>query len=210
MASPPSNPSPPNPTQIPPLPGVHRHITTHTPTGLATFHSSTSGDWKTLSPSLSFNVLYTTPLPPSLPSTNGDITAHEELLATQQLGLVHPRGSVCRMVDFGPSTGEGHAAPLMHRTESLDYGIVVMGEVECVLDGGESRVMRVGDVAVQRGTMHAWRNRSATEWARMVFVLLGIEGKIGVEGGRELGEDLKEVPEGMRAALEERERGGGE
>lgn len=44
----------------------------------------------------------------------------------------------------------------------------------------------------------------------MVFVLLGIEGKIGVEGGRELGEDLKEVPEGMRAALEERERGGGE
>jgi quercetin dioxygenase-like cupin family protein len=59
----------------------------------------------------------------------------------------------------------------MHRTVSLDYGVVLIGEMELVLDSGETRVMKVGDVAVQRGTNHAWRNTSKTEWARMMYVL---------------------------------------
>ena len=80
--------------------------------------------------------------------------------------------SVSRSQDGGSGAD---ATPFMHRTQSLDYGIVVSGEVEMALDGGEKRVMRPGDVAVQRGTMHSWRNVSETEWVRMVFVMMQSE-----------------------------------
>ena len=59
----------------------------------------------------------------------------------------------------------------MHRTVSLDYGVVLEGEVDLILDSGEVKRMKRGDVAIQRGTMHAWKNPSETEWARMLFVL---------------------------------------
>jgi quercetin dioxygenase-like cupin family protein len=59
----------------------------------------------------------------------------------------------------------------MHRTVSLDYGVVLEGEIEAILDSGETRMMKRGDVCIQRGTMHAWRNPSETEWCRMLFVL---------------------------------------
>lgn len=105
-------------------------------------------------------------------------------------------GSVLRMVDIPPDTPEflaqGAAAmeaaftqigdagastvransphPLMHRTETLDYGVVIEGEIVLVLDAGE-RVLKQGDVVVQRGTNHAWANRSG-HVCRMLFVLL--------------------------------------
>ena len=63
-----------------------------------------------------------------------------------------------------------------------------MGEVELILDSGETRIMKPGDVAVQRATIHAWRNTSKTEWSRMAFVQLEAE-KVRV-GGQELGEEL--------------------
>lgn len=59
---------------------------------------------------------------------------------------------------------------LMHRTETVDYGIVVSGEIWLVLDEGETKLVP-GDIVVQRGTNHAWSNRSEHP-ARMVFVLL--------------------------------------
>lgn len=60
---------------------------------------------------------------------------------------------------------------MMHRTQSLDYGIVMEGSVVAVLDSGEEHLMHRGDVMVQRATMHAWRNPSETQWARMIFSL---------------------------------------
>lgn len=60
--------------------------------------------------------------------------------------------------------------PLMHRTETVDYGILIEGEVTLVLDQGEV-VLRPGSVVVQRGTNHAWANRSGKP-ARMAFVLV--------------------------------------
>jgi quercetin dioxygenase-like cupin family protein len=79
----------------------------------------------------------------------------------------------------------------MHRTVSLDYGVVLIGEMELVLDSGETRVMKVGDVAVQRGTNHAWRNTSKTEWARMMYVLQpSLPIKIN---GKPLDEDLGDM-----------------
>lgn len=60
---------------------------------------------------------------------------------------------------------------MMHRTQSLDYGVVMEGSVVALLDSGEEQVMHRGDVMVQRATMHAWRNRSETDPARMLFCL---------------------------------------
>jgi mannose-6-phosphate isomerase-like protein (cupin superfamily) len=67
--------------------------------------------------------------------------------------------------------------PLMHRTESVDYGFVLSGEIVLVLDT-EERLLRQGDVVIQRGTNHAWANRGAVT-CRMAFVL--IDGKYAAE-----------------------------
>lgn len=190
----------PNPEQLSPLPGVQRHITSHNSDGLAVFHSSTPGGWTTLTPSIAFNAVYSTSTSPPSLHDETDISTHQRLIISGKLGLVNPNGSVCRIVDVGPSTSEAHSKPLMHRTESLDYGIVIHGEVECLLDSGEKRVMRPGDIAVQRGTMHAWRNTSSTEWVRMVFVLMSCD-PVKV-GGKELGADLSEAPEELKASLQ--------
>lgn len=79
----------------------------------------------------------------------------------------------------------GNASPL-HRTVSLDYAVIIFGEVELSLDSGEKRTMGPGEAVVQRATAHAWRNTSETEWARMLFCMIPSE-KV-VVGGRELGE----------------------
>lgn len=59
--------------------------------------------------------------------------------------------------------------PLMHRTESIDYGIVLEGEIVLLLDDSEVR-LKQGDVVVQRGTVHAWTNRT-DRICRMAFIL---------------------------------------
>ena len=83
--------------------------------------------------------------------------------------------------------GDAHAStvkedsphPLMHRTESIDYGFVLEGEIVLVLDR-EERALKQGDVVIQRGTNHAWANRS-TKPCRMAFIL--IDGEFAPELG---------------------------
>jgi quercetin dioxygenase-like cupin family protein len=79
-----------------------------------------------------------------------------------------PSGTKIRINEFPP----GVVSPV-HRTQSVDYGIVVDGEMVLVLDDSE-RVLRRGDVVVQRGTSHRWENRGGLV-ARMVFVLVDAE-----------------------------------
>lgn len=80
---------------------------------------------------------------------------------------------------------------------SVDYGVVIAGEMELQLDGGEKRILKPGDVVVQRGTMHAWRNANDKEWARMMFVMIGLgEGGAVNVGGRMLMEEFLEVADG--------------
>ncbi|KAJ9120468.1 hypothetical protein QFC24_005141 [Naganishia onofrii] len=78
-------------------------------------------------------------------------------------------GIVCRFVDFPPKT----YSP-MHRTVSLDYGVVIFGDLEMEVDNGELRKMTQSDVVVQRGTIHKWWNKS-DKWARMMFILIASE-----------------------------------
>ncbi|KAJ5601209.1 hypothetical protein N7510_010743 [Penicillium lagena] len=173
-----------NPGQISPLRSLTRHITGHDAEGNAVIHSSTPGQWQTVEAgSMAFDVIYTTSQFPANLNGDADIRAHEQVSQSGQLGLVNPNGTVCRIVDFGP-----HNRCLMHRTQSLDYGVVLEGEIEMLLDVGDPVLMKRGDVAVQRATLHGWRNPSETEWARMLFVLQDCQPL--TISGQEMKEDL--------------------
>lgn len=64
----------------------------------------------------------------------------------------------------------GAPHPLMHRTQTIDYGIVIEGELTLILDRGETTI-QAGDIVIQRGTNHAWANRSG-KLCRVAFVLI--------------------------------------
>ena len=81
-------------------------------------------------------------------------------------GLTIESGSVIRVCYMLP----GGESPF-HRTNSIDYGIVLYGQVELELDDGVIETCGPGDIIVQRGTIHLWRNPSKTEICRLVFVL---------------------------------------
>jgi len=123
--------------------------------------------------------------------------------------LPTPRGTVIRVNNFPPEPesvrrmtpedsqrafaslgnaraatfGKGGRHPLMHRTETIDYAIVVSGEITMLLDVGEV-VLQAGDILVQCGTNHAWVNRSNAA-AVVIFVLIdgefepGLRSKLG-------------------------------
>lgn len=130
------------------------------------------------------SLVYTTSTFPADLNADADLARHQQILsAPENLGLVNPNGTVCRIVDFAPNN-----KTLMHRTQSLDYGVVLEGEVLMQLDDGSETLMRRGDVAVQRATKHAWKNASESEWARMLFVLQDCM-PLSV-GGESIGEDL--------------------
>ena len=63
--------------------------------------------------------------------------------------------------------------PLMHRTETLDYAIILEGEMTLILDDSET-VVRAGDIVIQRGTNHGWANRGKQK-CRAIFVM--VDGK---------------------------------
>ncbi len=60
--------------------------------------------------------------------------------------------------------------PFMHRTRTIDYGIVLEGELVLIVDKGET-VVKAGDIVIQRGTNHAWANRSGKN-CRIAFILI--------------------------------------
>jgi quercetin dioxygenase-like cupin family protein len=163
------------------LPETHTYVTTHDEkTGKSVYHSSTPMQWKAWNPSgidIIYSVPYTTQQSPAVLTNEADIKAHSDLMSSGFGSIKTPHGSNLRMLDLPPNyTG------IIHRTVSLDYGIVIEGQVEMVLDGeGEKRILKRGDVIVQRGTMHGLNNPSADEWARIVFVVLDAE-KVVVAG----------------------------
>ena len=125
--------------------------------------------------------------------TPADISGRADR-ADREVGVAPPpRGSAFRIVDFPPTAdsasmdneaviremgishagakaGDGARHPLMHRTRSIDYAIVMSGEIDMLLDDTEVR-LRAGDVLVQQGTSHAWVNRGR-EICRIAFVLI--------------------------------------
>jgi len=75
-------------------------------------------------------------------------------------------GTVFRIVCYGPGV-----TPRNHRTDSIDYAVVISGEIEMELDDGVVAKLKAGDVLVQRGTIHNWVNRGS-EPCVIAFVLI--------------------------------------
>ncbi|KZL84377.1 cupin -type [Colletotrichum incanum] len=107
----------------------------------------------------------------------------------QKFSLVRKNGIILQYVDIALKS----VSP-MHRTSSLDFGVVLIGELACDLDSGERRILKPGDVEIQRGTMHQWLNMTDS-WARMVFVLIDAS-EVEV-GNRKLGKDLGGMEQGV-------------
>ncbi|NNJ16705.1 cupin domain-containing protein [Pseudomonas putida CSV86] len=110
-----------------------------------------------LSPSAFGSLIRVVDIPPD--SVQNQVSAADAAAVFAEIGESHA----------GTGTGESRHK-LMHRTETLDYGIVTEGEVWLVLDDEDVHLKR-GDIVVQRGTNHAWSNRTEA-MARMVFILL--------------------------------------
>ena len=150
---------------------VRRVITGHDANGKATVMIDEMAKNITSSrPNQSAIVVWTTD---TLPANNdGDFDG-----STRKTGTTLPGGSVFRIVEFGPGV-----APRNHRTDSIDYAVVMSGEIDMDLDGTVVR-LKAGDVLVQRGTIHNWVNRGS-EACVVAFVL--ISAKPVRAGGRHL------------------------
>jgi quercetin dioxygenase-like cupin family protein len=85
--------------------------------------------------------------------------------AKREVATTDPGGTVFRVVQYEPGV-----APRNHRTESLDYAVVLSGEIDMELEGSVVH-LRAGDVLVQRGTVHNWVNRG-TRPCVIAFVLV--------------------------------------
>ncbi|UPJ54475.1 cupin domain-containing protein [Bradyrhizobium sp. 200] len=121
---------------------------------------------------------------------SGVATGDDPAPAGHRFGFHSEGGSLLRIADFAPDEeidsqklskfltenqvlGERPGRHFwFHKTHSLDYAIVLEGEIYAMLDVGET-LMRAGDVLIQRATSHSWSNRSG-KWCRMAFVLLAL------------------------------------
>ncbi|KAJ6619456.1 hypothetical protein B0H10DRAFT_1162299 [Mycena sp. CBHHK59/15] len=112
---------------------------------------------------------------PAVPASN--TAPYPELAAT--LPRCPPSGVLFCITDIQP----GGSAP-MHRTLTLDYAVVLAGEIVLRLDGGDEATVRAGEFIVQRGVNHEWHNRT-DEPCRILVVMVGSE-KVVLADGKEL------------------------
>jgi quercetin dioxygenase-like cupin family protein len=142
------------------LPAVQRVVTGHDENGRAVFRSEDVTPTRMIpSGDASFLLVWTTA---TVPADNNDETDGR----LRDAGLTLEQGSVIRIVDMLP----GKQSP-MHRTNSIDYGIVLEGEIELELDDGVKKTVRQGGIIVQRGTNHLWRN-TTDKVCRIAFILI--------------------------------------
>ena len=172
------------------LPDIHRYITTHSTDGEAVFLSHAQiPDYMPSRPAGEdgeIALLYATTSDPASLDDEADVAMYDEFLH-QPPGLTTGMGTVFRMIDLRP----GKKTP-MHRTVSLDYGVVLEGDVDLILDSGASRHLHRGDVCIQRGTAHSFRNRSDSQWCRLLFVFIPSQ-KLTFKG-KELDAEVYEEP----------------
>lgn len=175
------------------LPDIHRVVTGHDENGNAIItHNgplSTLMDLEAV-PGTRFHEIWNTSATPAVINNGDDPTIGPVTLPPPK------NGTRIRFVDIPPDTneflnnghekmqgmfesvGDNHAStvkkdsphPLMHRTQSIDYGIVIEGELTLIVDDDEVD-LKPGSVVVQRGTNHAWANRT-DKMCRILFILV--------------------------------------
>jgi len=101
-------------------------------------------------------------------SNDGDLDT-----GLRQVATTLPNGTIFRIIEFAPGL-----APRNHRTDSIDYIVVISGEIDMELDGSVVH-LKAGDVMVQRGTIHNWINRG-TEPCVLAVILIAAK---SVEAG---------------------------
>lgn len=140
---------------------IRRVVTGHTERGVAIFTSDDTFDTAVIpSGDAAFAKIWTTK---TVPADLNDETDGR----LREAGTTLCGGSVIRVVDMLP----GASSPF-HRSSSIDYGIVMRGSIELELDNGVMKTCSAGDIIVQQGTIHLWRNPSDTEKCRIVFILI--------------------------------------
>ncbi len=144
---------------------IRRVVTGHTDSGTAIFVSDNEYETVVIpSGDAAMATLWTTA---TVPADCNDETDGRE----RDAGTTLKGGSVIRIVDMLPN-----AASPMHRTSSIDYGIVISGAIELELDNQVIKTIEAGGIIVQRGTIHRWRNPSSSDICRIVFVLTEAKG----------------------------------
>jgi quercetin dioxygenase-like cupin family protein len=122
-------------------------------------------------PGAAYSVIWSTDSHPI--SNDGDADPSRNTIPTSI-----DNGTVFRIVSYGPGV-----TPRNHRTDSIDYAVVMHGEIDMELDDGVVVQLKAGDVLVQRGTIHNWVNKG-TEPCVIAFVL--ISAKPVTAGGKPL------------------------
>ncbi|KAH8691678.1 cupin domain protein, partial [Talaromyces proteolyticus] len=145
---------------------IKRYITTHDEAGRSVFAKSLDDNPPAaVNPTpASLFLCYATQNFPVEIQQEKDIERYKQFIKNPP-GIIVPGGSAARIVDFPPSYTSA-----MHRTVSVNYNFVIEGEIEIILDSEQTRLMKPGDVLVQRAINHYWRNPSSTKWARIAAV----------------------------------------
>lgn len=142
---------------------VRRIVTGHDAAGKAVVtYDEISDNVVSRRPGQSAAVLWTTDRFPSDNSEDFDA-------AKREVATTHPSGTVFRVVEYQPGV-----SARIHRTDSVDYAVVVSGSIDMELEDGREVHLEAGDALVQRGTVHNWVNRG-TEPCRIFFVLVAAE-----------------------------------
>jgi mannose-6-phosphate isomerase-like protein (cupin superfamily) len=151
---------------------ARRIVTGHTPDGKATVSIEDTVTGAPGRANVTAAVIWTTE---GFPVDN----TGDQDQSKRQVGTTLANGTVFRIVEFGPNN-----EARVHRTDSVDYAVVMSGEIDMELEpGGETVHLKAGDVLVQRGTIHNWINRGSQPCA-IAFIL--IDAKPVEIGGRVL------------------------
>ncbi len=142
------------------LPPIQRIVTGHDANGRAVFKSEDVREPQPIpTGDANFLLLWSTPTVPA--DNNDDADGRDRDVGTTLMG-----GSAFRITDMLP----GGESP-MHRTNSIDYGIVLEGEIELELEDGRKKSVGKHGVIIQRGTNHRWRN-TTDQVCRIAFILV--------------------------------------
>jgi quercetin dioxygenase-like cupin family protein len=150
---------------------VRRVITGHDANGRAIVKiDEVSKNVVSSRPGASANVIWTTEGFPA----NNDGQADEGL---KKVGTTLKNGTVFRIIEFAPGV-----AARNHRTDSIDYIVIMSGEIDMELDGSSVH-LKAGDVMVQRGTIHNWVNKGTQP---CVLAVVLVDAKSVEVGGKVL------------------------
>lgn len=155
-----------------PMKPVRRVVTGHAADGRSIFLFDSDVAATLTSPGVTLAEIWSTSEAPASNASSEDAARQRHSL------LPDPSGTLLRIFEVEPQDPDTDLG--FHTTDTVDYIYVITGEIHALVEGGEV-LLREGDVLVQRGTHHAWSNRSG-ETCRLLAVMIDAE---TVRGGRE-------------------------